>query len=80
MLGFRRGGKVATKVVVGYKTCGYTFLTIVNLTDNHIQVVVGNWKPHWNASKINGNQHIKKVNIRQSQHKPIIKLGAQNQK
>jgi hypothetical protein len=42
LLGFRRGGKVATKVVVGYKTCGYTFLTIVNLTDNHIQVVVGN--------------------------------------
>jgi hypothetical protein len=46
LLGFRRGGKMATKLVVGYKTCGYTFLAMVNFTSNHIQVVIGNWQPH----------------------------------
>jgi hypothetical protein len=39
LLGLGRRGKMAMKVVVGYKTCGYTFLAIVNLTCNHIQVV-----------------------------------------
>jgi len=46
LLGFRTGGKMATKLVVGYKTCGYTFLAMVNFTGNHIQVVIRNWPPH----------------------------------
>jgi len=53
---------------------------MVNFISNHIQIVLGNWQPHWNASKINGNQHIKKTKIKYSQHKPSKKLGAQNQK
>ncbi len=70
LLGFRRGGKMATKLIVGYKTCGYTFCAMVNFTCNYIQVVIGNWQPHWNASKTNGNQHINKVEIKQPQQKP----------
>jgi hypothetical protein len=53
---------------------------MVNFISNHIQIVSGIWQPHWNASKINGNQHITKIKIKHSQHKPSEKMLAQNQK
>jgi hypothetical protein len=45
-LGSRREGKVAIKVIVGFRACGCTFLAMVNFAGNHIQVIVGNWQPH----------------------------------
>jgi hypothetical protein len=70
---FRRGGKVITKLIVGYRTCDYTILAMINSAISTFKVVVEKLTSTLKLCKKIGNQFLNKIAFRHPPHEPSRK-------